>query len=107
MNFLFSGSVLEGEVLVGERVTVRDKTTVAKSSIGNGCMIGSNVSIRESVLYDNVKIGDNCQVVGAIIAGNVSVGSDVVVNPKCVLGDDVQIKTKTNLPPETLLVAQP
>ena len=44
--------------MIGDELSIGDKSSVKKSMIGNRCQIGERVKIVNSIIMDNVKIKD-------------------------------------------------
>ncbi|SNX83603.1 related to GCD1 - gamma subunit of the translation initiation factor eIF2B [Melanopsichium pennsylvanicum] len=84
-----SDSLVENFTRVGER------TTIKRSVIGRGCVIGKNVKLTGAIVMDGVRIGDNAKLENCIL----SAGS--VVEEKCNLKDcdvaaSVRVASGTN-----------
>ncbi|SPO25162.1 related to GCD1 - gamma subunit of the translation initiation factor eIF2B [Ustilago trichophora] len=70
-----SDSLVENFTRVGER------TTIKRSVVGRGCLIGKNVKLTGAIVMDGVRIGDNAKLENCIL----SAGS--VIDEKCNLKD--------------------
>ncbi|MCM8814451.1 MAG: NDP-sugar synthase [Candidatus Omnitrophica bacterium] len=71
-----------GKLLTGENV-VFEKDVEARGAviIGDGCHIGKNTVLKDSILFENVKIGKNCLIENSII------GRDVHIECNCEIHD--------------------
>mmetsp|Transcript_6185 Transcript_6185/g.15890 ORF Transcript_6185/g.15890 Transcript_6185/m.15890 type:complete len:717 (+) Transcript_6185:167-2317(+) len=92
---LTRGCELQENVLVGFATVVgregAPKTTLTNCIIGKRCKIGAGVRISNSYIWDDVVIGDGCQIDRCILASNVELKPEVVVEPGSVLGGGVVI----------------
>lgn len=67
------------------------------SLVGNHCVIGRNVKIKDSIIGDKCTIGDGTEISGSIIWSDTKIGKDAslekaIVGSWCRLGAGVQIK---------------
>jgi NDP-sugar pyrophosphorylase family protein len=67
-------------------------------TIGDGCAVGADASISNSILFDGVKIGAEAEVKNSVIGFNVNVGERTVVG-NAVIGDGVVINSEAYLEP--------
>ncbi|CAN1761217.1 Probable translation initiation factor eIF-2B subunit epsilon [Linum perenne] len=91
----FSGNCmakLEREGMYREPGTkIGDNSTVTHSVIGEGCTIGSNVSIVGSYIWNNVTIEDGCNVRNAIVCDGAIIRAGATLEPGVVLSFKVVI----------------
>ncbi len=66
-----------GKYIVGSTDIPEDTRFEGLSTIGNGCHIGQNVTIKDSIIWDNVEIADNVRVENAIVASGSRILSDL------------------------------
>ncbi|ORY31492.1 nucleotide-diphospho-sugar transferase [Rhizoclosmatium globosum] len=85
------GTKLVRYVVVGEKTSIGDKTTISESVIGRNCRIGKNVVINGSYIWDNVVIGDNCVIERSILADGVVVLNGVKIEKGSILSYGVQV----------------
>ncbi|MHA1339824.1 MAG: sugar phosphate nucleotidyltransferase [Promethearchaeota archaeon] len=83
-------------IYFGENVLINSLTV-----IGSNVKIGNGTIISQSVIWDNVEIGENCNISNSIIADNCKIGNNVtirseaVIGPNCVIKDGVLIDSQT------------
>lgn len=74
-----------GSYIKGNTQIHQDTKFIGVSSIGNGCKIGKNVTIIDSIIWDGVVIADNCTVKNSVISSGSEIRSDIT---DVVLGAD-------------------
>jgi translation initiation factor eIF-2B subunit gamma len=57
--------------IIGENGVIGDKSSIKRSVLGNGCRLGQNAKVINSVLLDNVIVGDNCLIQNSILSSGV------------------------------------
>jgi NDP-sugar pyrophosphorylase family protein len=76
-------------VYVGENVRIAPGSHVGPYAVlGDGCSIGANAVVRDSVLWDAVVVGEGAVVEGSIVASRARVGAEAAVKAGCVIGHD-------------------
>ncbi len=74
-------------VFIGERVQIAPSARVGPNAVlGDGCTIGANASVRDSVLWDRVVVESGARIDGAIIGSRAHIGADAIVKPGSVIG---------------------
>jgi len=69
---------VDGKLVVGKNVMIKEGLEVkGKGIIGDGCFIGENCKIENSIIFKNSVIGDNCKIKDCII------GSKVIIKDNC------------------------
>jgi len=63
--------------LVGENVSLLDKSSVKKSIVGRGCTIGKASKVLNSVLMERVSIGEHAKIENCILTHGVVIGDRV------------------------------
>ncbi|CAG8443520.1 6183_t:CDS:10 [Acaulospora morrowiae] len=97
-NVELSRSCSLGEkVLIGAGTRIAENVKITNSVIDNP-FIGPNVEIDGAYIWDGVKINANCSIFRSILANNVVLEENVIVNKGCLLACDVsEIISSDNL----------
>lgn len=95
---------INGPVLIGAGTTVGKGTKIDQFSVlGSGCLVQEYASIKRSVLWNNVFVAPGAHLRGAILGSRVQVqagtsiyegavvGSDTVLQERCVIKPDVKL----------------
>lgn len=77
-----------GEVSIGERSSIGERTTVSSSSIGAGVTVGPNSTINGANVGDNVLIGAN-----SVVGEGVKIGARSIIQPGSVLAAGTSVPT--------------
>ena len=78
--FIETNVIIEGDVFLGDYVTIRSNTIVIDSSIGNHTEVKSNSLIRNSIISENCIIGPYSRIrSGTKIASNSQIGTFVEI----------------------------
>jgi NDP-sugar pyrophosphorylase family protein len=86
---------------LGDRVVLSASAEVGPYAVlGQGCTVGPNAFVRDSVLWDGVDVEAGARVADAIIASDVSVGRSAVVESGAVVGHGAVIAANTVLEPD-------
>jgi mannose-1-phosphate guanylyltransferase/phosphomannomutase len=91
-------SSLIGLVILGEGCEIGENCVIENSVIGKNCRIAANTRISESVLWDNVKIGKDSDINRAVVASDTSIGErsileeGSVIAGNCSFGSDTHVK---------------
>lgn len=92
---LASGSSYVGNVLVCETAKIGEGCLIGPDvSIGTNCVIGDGVRLSNCVVMKGVKIKDHSKVDKSIIGWDSVIGAWSRVENHCVLGEDVQVKVR-------------
>ena len=99
-----------GPVAIGAGTTIGDHVLIGPyTSIGEKCIIRSNVKVFSSSLYNRVIVGANSTISGSIMDNDTHIGercsieNDTVIGPRVVLRDRVVVHSKTRLWPEVVI----
>jgi len=98
--FISDSAVFEGDVLVGDGVTIGEFAFIENSVIGNGAVIGKGARIINSVLWNDVHVGENSQTKNSAIASRTRIGRSSVVSDKVFIGEDVVIGDRSLIKPQ-------
>ena len=89
--FIETNVIIEGDVFLGDYVTIRSNTIVIDSSIGNHTEVKSNSLIRNSIISENCIIGPYSRLrSGTKIANNSQIGTFVEIK-KSTIGSGCKI----------------
>lgn len=95
---LAAGPGIQGNVLVDSSAKIGDGCLIGPDvSIASGCVIGNGVRLSNCVIMRGVTIKDHTKVEQSIIGWGSSVGAWSRVEAHCVLGEDVQCKDELYL----------
>lgn len=73
-----------------------------QSTIGENCVIGKNVCIKNSIIWNDVNIEDNCIVEDSIIADGVIIKPNAKIGSGSLISYKVIIKEGVELPKYTI-----
>ena len=91
----FEGQV-RGPAFIGADVSIGPGSQVGPYAVlGDGCTIGRDAVIEDSLLWDRVTVGDGAHVEGAIVATGAQIGSGARVEPASVIGHDAIVAENT------------
>jgi NDP-sugar pyrophosphorylase family protein len=72
---------------VAQGVSLGDGVRIQSSSVGQGCVIGSNAVVESCVIWPGTTIGENARLVGCIVGKNCQIGRHAIIARGVVLGD--------------------
>jgi mannose-1-phosphate guanylyltransferase len=94
-----------GDAEVGESVFAMSSTRLAddakagpRAVLGPHCELGAGASVSDSVLHRACELDPGARVEGSILAPNVRVGTNAVVEPGCVIGQGAAIDPGATVP---------
>eukprot|EP00045_Choanoeca_perplexa_P008550 m.80064 g.80064 ORF g.80064 m.80064 type:complete len:690 (+) comp14533_c0_seq2:93-2162(+) len=97
--------VLERDVAVGDSCQIghdgQAETRVRGSVIGARTRIGHGCMLVDSFVQSDVTIGNNCTLTKVILGQSVTLLDNVVVEPGCVIGDEVTLGPNITIPAHT------
>jgi bifunctional UDP-N-acetylglucosamine pyrophosphorylase/glucosamine-1-phosphate N-acetyltransferase len=83
---------LRGELTVGQDVVIDINVIIeGQVKIGNRCLIGPNVILRDTTLGHDVKIKSNCDIDGAVIGSKATIGPFARLRPGTELAEEAKI----------------
>jgi len=91
-------ATLEGLVVLGDGTVIGDDVTIENSVLGKNCEVSRGTKINESIIWDNVKIDKDSTIDRSIIASNSKIGERAfleegsVIANNCVFGPDTHVK---------------
>ncbi|MCL6086994.1 MAG: NDP-sugar synthase [Actinobacteria bacterium] len=89
----FKESLLSGPVVIGENCIIESGAVINPLTvIGNNCHISAGSNIGGSILFDGCKIGRNCIIKDSILSYNVRVGEKVIIDGNSIIGDNTVIE---------------
>ncbi|KAK4346889.1 hypothetical protein RND71_033228 [Anisodus tanguticus] len=77
--------------VIGTGTSNGDNTYISNSIIGEGCTIGSNVTIEGLFIWHNVMIEDDCKLKHSIACDSVTMKSETALEPGVVLSFNVMV----------------
>lgn len=89
---LAKGCMLEKDSILCQNSILGNDTSATRSVIGCYCVIGSNVTIKNSYILSNSKIEDNCIITNSIVFSNCLIKQNAKING-CILCPGVIINT--------------
>lgn len=88
-----SGAVIDAYTVIGENVTVCRDTSIKRSVIYDGCMIGKGVQIRGAVLCENCTVREGSSIFEqAVVGAGCTLGEQVVIKPSVKIWPDKQVE---------------
>lgn len=92
---------IDGKVLppslVGGDALVSAGSTIDSSVVACGCVVEPGALVADSVLLPGARIGAHAVVRGSIVGRGASVGHGSVLEPLCVVGDQIEIEAGSHL----------
>ena len=92
--YIGHGATIDAAAVIGPHVV-----------IGDGCRIGPAAHVRFAVLWDGVQVESGARVSESILASNVRIGREAVVEAGAVIGHDASIEPGTVLEPDARVAA--
>jgi len=95
--FLGEGSVLaddvqiEGNVVIGDKVTVGRGAVLVDSVIGDGCTVDAGAQIRNSVLWAHTRVGKGVHMTDDVVCNDVEIGPDATIHENVFIADRCRI----------------
>jgi mannose-1-phosphate guanylyltransferase len=87
---------LAGPAYIGRDVTIEESAHVGPGAIlGDGCAIGADAHVEDSVLWDGVHVGAGARILGAIIASNARIGAGATIMRGSVIGHGTVVEPNT------------
>ncbi|VFQ70966.1 unnamed protein product [Cuscuta campestris] len=84
--------------VIGKGTTIGNNSVISNSVVGEGCKIGSNVSIDGCYIWQNVTVEDECQLKHAIVCDGVVLRSGAVLKPGAIFSFKVVIGQRFVVP---------
>lgn len=88
---------VDGVSLIGEGCVIKSGSSVKNSVIGPGVHIEEKVKIENSVIWGHVRIAPHSNISGAVIGRGCNIGDTVTITPGTVLGDKAMIPDYSKL----------
>ncbi len=83
---------VEGTVVLGKNVTIKDDVCLKNVVIGNRTEIGKDTSINDSVIWWETKIGENCLFNNSVICNNVEIGNNVKAEKGVIIAEKTEVE---------------
>jgi translation initiation factor eIF-2B subunit gamma len=96
-------TVTKADCLLGENVTVEEKSVIKESVIGANCQIRSGAKLTRCVLMDGAVVEAKAQLSGCVVGRRALVGNDCVLKD-CEVQDGNKVPEKTDAKGEKFMV---
>ncbi len=83
---------VEGTVVLGKNVTIKDDVYLKNVVIGDRTEIGKDTSINDSVVWWETKIGENCLFNNSVICNNVEIGNNVKAEKGVIIAEKTEVE---------------
>lgn len=96
----------ESPVLIGDDCLIENGVKVSRSIIGNGCRIGRDSILRDSILWDRVVLGERVSLTSDVVATSTRIEEgaflqeNVFISDNCRIGRHSRIKANVKIWPE-------
>ncbi|XP_076277356.1 eukaryotic translation initiation factor 2B subunit epsilon isoform X2 [Lasioglossum baleicum] len=91
---LAKGCILKEDSVLCENSILGSDTSVTRSVIGQSCLIGSNVEIKDSYVLSDAKIEDNSTITNSIIFSNCVIKQAARIN-RCIVRPGTNVNDQT------------
>ncbi|KAK4205740.1 putative translation initiation factor eIF-2B subunit gamma [Triangularia verruculosa] len=95
-------TISRSDSLVGDNVTVSEKTSIKESVIGANCQIGEGAKLQGCLLMDGVVIGKNCKLTKCIIGRRAELGEGCSLTG-CEVQENLLVEAKTEAKDEKFM----
>lgn len=85
------GAVFEGLVLLGDGCVIGKNAKIKDTVIGRGCTIGDDTSVESSILWENVETGYACNIKNAVLCNGVKLGKKVLGESGFIIAQDTEV----------------
>lgn len=86
---LYSSAIISKNVMVGDGTLLGSGVSISDSVIGRDCRIGDGVILNRAYIWDNVVIEMGCKVIQSILADGVCLKKNTLLSKGCILCDGV------------------
>jgi mannose-1-phosphate guanylyltransferase len=91
-------AIVEGPVAFGSNCVIGAGARIKGPAVlGDGCSISDGSIVDNAIIWQNVRVGKGASIRESVIGDNCSVGNHSVVEPGCVVGDNVVITAGSHL----------
>ncbi|KAI9732490.1 MAG: hypothetical protein M1818_007528 [Claussenomyces sp. TS43310] len=87
-------TVTRPDCLLGDNVTVEEKSAIKECVIGANCQIQQGAKLTRCVLMDGVVVGKGCKISGSILGRRSEIGDESILQD-CEVEDNMRIEPKT------------
>lgn len=100
-------TITKQDSLIGENVTVEEKTSIKESVIGAGCQINEGAKLSQCLLMEGVVIGKGCKLTKCILGKRCVIGDNSVLTD-CEVQENLLVEPRSKyLPPNMLHIIHP
>ncbi len=92
-------AVLEGKFIIGDNCLIGDDVVIKNSIISSNCVINRGAKIIGSILWDSVEIGKESYLKDSIIASSAKIGERAKIGEGCVVGHGTIIGSDSTIKP--------
>lgn len=106
MAFHFRCANLRENVVVYEKCTIGEGTTISNTVIGRNCKIERNCVLENAYIFDGVEIAENCVIRFAVIGKDAKLRKGCVIENGSVIGSNVIVPEKSSLSKQLVTAAE-
>lgn len=106
-GILCRSCIIDENVQIGSGSIIGENARIGNSIIGHNCNISDNVVLENVYVWDNVTISANSSVSWSILANNVTVLENTIVDQGCLLSVGVTIGPDETIPKYSRLSLHP
>lgn len=102
---------VDGQVILGDNVTIEDGARISRSVIGSNVRIGAGADVLGAIIWDNASISTEARLKENVIGYSTQIGDRAVVQvgtiiaDECKIGADAIIKTNLRIWPHKVIEA--
>jgi len=100
---------VDGQVILGDNVTIGDGARISRSVIGSNVKIGAGADVLGTIIWDNVTLGTDVRLKEDVIGNSTTIGDRTVVQvgtiiaDECTIGSDAIIRTNLRIWPHKIV----
>ncbi|KAJ6439489.1 translation initiation factor eIF-2B subunit gamma [Purpureocillium lavendulum] len=87
-------TITKQDSLIGENVTVEEKTSIKETVVGSGCQIQEGAKLSQCVLMDGVVVGKGCKLTKCILGKRCVIGDGSVLTD-CEVQENLLVEPRT------------
>ena len=90
-------AIFEGNVIIGDSVTIQDDVKLIDCVIGNGSVIGMGSRLSGVTLWENVQIGNFADLTDDVICNDTRIGNSTTIAENVFISNDCEIGNNAKL----------